>query len=211
MVICLASLILSGCGGDDAPESPTTAEKQPALNFGLDGDTYRNRRLFKISNIPVKGWTVKEVTNKSVGHPDDSRNSNSGISLLFMQPVAATDFADTLQEANENGIPYIYIFIERQSVSNKVSARTFALDLMVHQSGFKPNRQGSVMSKDRRRGYYVEIEHDSEGLKSKQTFFIRSSEANRHVYRLLYMAPTDQYNTYLPVYDRIIASVEFRL
>ena len=215
LLVALLTLLIgiAGCGGDDAPESPTTAEKQPALNFGLDGDTYRNRRLFKISNLPVKSWTVKEVTNKVRGDidDDDGRSSNSSISLLLMQPVAAADFADTLREAVENGIPYIYIVIEVQRISNEVSSRTFALDLIVHQEGLKPNSQGSVMSKDRRRGYYIEVEGDPEGFKWKQTFFVRSSESNKHVYRLLYAAPTDQYNTYLPVYDRIIASVEFRL
>ena len=42
------------CGGDDEEDTPApTVEKKPELVFGLDGDTYRDTRLFTISNLPV--------------------------------------------------------------------------------------------------------------------------------------------------------------
>ena len=63
--VMIVGVFIMGCGGDEEEDSPVpTVEQKPALTFGLDGDTYRNRRLFKISNLPVDDWTVKEVTNK---------------------------------------------------------------------------------------------------------------------------------------------------
>ena len=203
-----------GCGGDDAEDSPApTVEKKPALNFGLDGDTYRNRRLFKISDLPVDDWTIKEVTNKVWGEVENTPGqvTNETISLLLMQPTSEENFADTLLEALENGIPYIYISIEVQSVTNEESPRGIALALL-KQSGFQENditNQGQLFSKDRRHGYFWEVTFSD--FKAKQSFFVRSSEGSRFVYRLLFMAPTSQYDTYVSVYDKIVASVEFRL
>ena len=45
----IVGIFIVGCGSDDeVQDSPTpTVEKAPEPTFGLDGDTYRNRRLFK--------------------------------------------------------------------------------------------------------------------------------------------------------------------
>ena len=211
----IMGIFIVGCGGDDEVEdSPTpTVEKEPAPTFGLDGDTYRNRRLFKISNLPVDDWTIKEVTNKVRGEEEDlpGEITNEVISLLFMQPTLEEEFADTLDEATEKGMPYIYIAIEVQSISDVKSSREVAL-IILEQTGFQENEvtnQGAIFSKDRRHGYFWEVAFDD--LKAKQSFFVRSSEGRRYIYRLLFLAPISQYDAYVSVFDKIVSSVEFRL
>ena len=134
----ILGILIMGCGGDDEEDSPApTVEKEPEPTFGLDGDTYRNRRLFKVSNLPIDDWTVKEVTKAVEGENEENfigwvplplslytttytreedfffdQVSNGVISLLFMQPTSEADFVNTLPEAFANQIPFIYIFIE---------------------------------------------------------------------------------------------------
>lgn len=214
--IMIAGFCVAGCGGDNEPDSPvSTVETEPKINFGLDGDTYRNRRLFKISNLPVDDWTIKEVTNKVRGEEENipGEVANAVISLLLMQPTSAEDFADTITEADERGIPYIYVAIEVQSISDVTSAREVALTVL-EQTGFEENQvtnQGALVSKDRRPGYFWEVMLKEINFKAKQSFFVRSSEGSRYIYRLLFVAPISQYDGYVPVYDNIVSSVEFRL
>ena len=221
-VVAIGAIVVSvfvvGCGGDDEADSPTpTVEKEPEITFGLDGDTYRNRRLFKVSNLPVDDWTVKEVTNRVRGEIDEEKIqgeiNNEVISLLLMQPTSEENFANTLLEAAENEIPYIYISIEVQSATDIKSSREIALTIL-EQSGLQEDEitnQGQIFSKDRRHGYFWEVAFNDIEFKVKQSFFVRSSEGNRFVYRLLFMSPASQYDTYVSVYDKIVSSVEFRL
>ena len=212
--VMIMGVFIVGCGGDDEADSPVpTVEEKPALTFGLDGDIYRNRRLFKISNLPVDRWTVKEVTNKVIAEEEHIPGEviNEGISLLLMQPTSEEDFADTLEEAFEKGIPYIYIFIEVQSATDIKSSREVGLTLL-EQIGFQEDEvtdQGTIFSKDRRHGYFWVVAADD--YKGKQSFFVRSSEGSRYIYRLVFQSPINQYDTYVPVYDKIVSSVEFRL
>ena len=212
--VVIMGICIVGCDDDNEAESPVpTVEEEPALNFGLDGDTYRNRRLFKISNLPVDNWTVKEVTNKVRGEEDNSPGTvnNSTISLLLMQPTSEDDFADTVDEAFEKEIPYIYVAIEVQSISDVTSSREVALTIL-KQTGFQEEaitNQGAIFSKDRRHGYFWEVTFES--FKAKQSFFVRSSEGSRYIYRLLFLSPPNQYDAYVSVFDKIVSSVEFRL
>jgi hypothetical protein len=212
----IVGIFIVGCGGDDEADSPVpTVEKEPALNFGLDGDTYRNRRLFKISNLPVDDWTVKEVTNKVRGEEEDLPGviNNESISLLLMQPTSEENFVDTLLEADEKGIPYIYISIEVQSTTDIKSSREVAL-VLLEQTGVQKDEvtnQGAIFSKDRRHGYFWEVTFNEIDFKVKQSFFVRSSEGSRYVYRLLFVSPIGQYDAYVSVYDKVVSAVEFRL
>jgi hypothetical protein len=212
----IVGIFIVGCGGDDEEDSPApTVEKEPAITFGLDGDTYRNRRLFKISNLPVDDWTVKEVTNKVRGEEEDLPGviNNESISLLLMQPTSEENFVGTLLEAEENEIPYIYISIEVQSTTDIKSSREVAL-VLLEQTGVQKDEvtnQGAIFSKDRRHGYFWEVTFNEIDFKVKQSFFVRSSEGSRYVYRLLFVSPIGQYDTYVSVYDKIVSSVEFRL
>ena len=212
----IVGIFIVGCGGDDEADSPVpTVEQKPALNFGLDGDTYRNRRLFKISNLPVDDWTVKEVTNKVRGEEEDLPGTinNESISLLLMQPTSEENFVDTLLEAEENEIPYIYISIEVQSTTDIKSSREVAL-VLLEQTGVQKDEvtnQGAIFSKDRRHGYFWEVTFNEIDFKVKQSFFVRSSEGSRYVYRLLFVSPIGQYDAYVSVYDKIVSAVEFRL
>lgn len=57
----IVGIFITGCGGDDTEDSPApTIKMEPEPTFGVDGDTYRDNRLFRISNLPVDDWTVKE-------------------------------------------------------------------------------------------------------------------------------------------------------
>ena len=212
----IVGIFIVGCGGDDEADSPVpTVEQKPALNFGLDGDTYRNRRLFKISNLPVDDWTVKEVTNKVRGEEEDLPGTinNESISLLLMQPTSEENFVDTLLEAEENEIPYIYISIEVQSTTDIKSSREIAL-VLLEQTGVQKDEvtnQGAIFSKDRRHGYFWEVTFNEIDFKVKQSFFVRSSEGSRYVYRLLFVSPIGQYDAYVSVYDKVVSAVEFRL
>ena len=252
VVFCMA-----GCGADSEIDSPTpTVEKKPEIKFGLDGDTYRNRRLFKISNLPIDDWTVKEVNRTVEGEKEEEligwvplpwslftttytrgedfffdQVSNGVISLLFMQPVSEQDFVNTLPEALTSQIPFIYIFIELQSGTDFDSSKSAAVNIL---ESFTPpfdwtdkiheiTNQGAIFSKDRRHGYFWEIVLDEEipllfseqilesESKAKQSFFLSRLENSRFIYRILFWAPTDQYDTYVSVYDKIVSSVEFRL
>ena len=253
----VVGIFIGGCGGDDEADSPVpTVEKEPEIKFGLDGDTYRNRRLFKISNLPIDDWIVKEVNKTVEGENEEDligwvplpwslyttkytrgedfffdQISNEVISLLFMQPVSEKDFANTLPEALTNQIPFIYIFIELQSSTDFDSSKNAAVHIL---ESFTPpfdwtdkihevTNQGAIFSKDRRHGYFWEIGLDAEipllfneqileaESKAKQSFFLSRLENSRFIYRILYWSPTDQYDTYVPVYDQIVSSVEFRL
>ena len=214
--VLIVSVFIIGCDDENEADSPIpTVEKEPALKFGLDGDTYRNRRLFKISNLPVDDWTVKEVTNKVRGELDDRPGviNNEAISLLLMQPTSEENFVDTLLEADEKGIPYIYVSIEVQSTTDIKSSREIALALL-EQTGVQKDEvtnQGAIFSKDRRHGYFWEVTFNEIDFKVKQSFFVRSSEGSRYVYRLLFVSPIGQYDAYVSVYDKIVSAVEFRL
>lgn len=213
--IMIIGFCVAGCGGDNEPTaSVPTVEPEPKIKFGLDGDTYRNRRLFKISNLPVDNWTIKEVTNKVRGKEEAIPGviTNEAISLLLMQPTSEEDFADTIIEATEKGIPYIYVAIEVQSISDETSSREVAL-IILEQAGFEENEvtsQGAILSKDRRYGYFWEVMREEVNFKAKQAFFVRSSEGSRYIYRLLFASPISQYDGYVLVYDKIVSSVEFR-
>ena len=102
----------------------------------------------KISNLPVDDWTVKEVTNKVRGEEENlpGEIANEAISLLLMQPTSEAEFVDTLDEANEKGMPYIYISIEVQSISDVKSSREIAL-IILEQTGFQGDEvinQGAI-------------------------------------------------------------------
>ena len=253
----IVGLFIAGCGGGDEEDtSAPTVEKEPEITFGLDGDTYRNRRLFKIADLPVDDWIVKEVTKAVEGENEENfigwvplplslytttytrgedlffdQVSNGVISLLFMQPVSEKDFVNTLPEAFANQIPFIYIFIELQSGTDFDSSKNAAVHIL---ESFTPlfdwedkmhevTNQRAIFSKDRRHGYYWEIVLNAEPLllfneqildtesKAKQSFFVSRLENNRFIYRLLFWAPADQYDKYVPVYDKIVSSIEFRL
>ena len=253
----IVGIFIMGCGGDDEEDSPApTVEKEPEPAFGLDGDTYRNRRLFKVSNLPIDDWTVKEVTKAVEGENGENfigwvplplslytttytreedfffdQVSNGVISLLLMQPTSEEDFVNTLPEAFANQIPFIYIFIELQSGTDFDSSKNAGVHIL---ESFTPpfdwedkmhevTNQGAILSKDRRHGYFWEIVLSAENpplfneqildteSKAKQSFFLSRLENNRFIYRLLFWAPTDQYDTYVSVYDKIVSSVEFRL
>jgi hypothetical protein len=253
----VVGILIAGCGGDDEADSPApTVEKEPEVNFGLDGDTYRNRRLFKVSNLPVDDWTVKEVTKAVEGeeaenflgwiplplslyhttytHREDfafDQESNEVISLLFMQPTSEEDFVSTLPEAFANQTPFIYIFIELQSSTDFDSSKEaaghnlealtppFDWEDKMHEVG----NQAAISSRDSRHGYFWEIALDAQApqliddqifdieSRAKQSFFLSRLESSRFIYRLLFWSPTDQYDTYVSVYDKIVSSVEFRL
>ena len=148
-----------------------------------------------------------------------------------MQPTSEADFVNTLPEAFTNQTPFIYIFIELQTGTEFGSSKEAAGHILkaldppfdwedkVHEV----TSQGQIFSKDRRHGYFWEIALSAGNLqfvneqildfesKAKQSFFLSRLENNRFIYRLLFWAPTDQYDTYVSVYDKIVSSVEFRL
>ena len=91
----ILGIFIVGCGSDDdADSSAPTVEKEPEVTFGLDGDTYRNRRLFKVSNLPVNDWTVKEVTKAVEG--EEAENFLVGFLCLFHCIIQHTRIERTL-------------------------------------------------------------------------------------------------------------------
>lgn len=255
--VITVGIFMLGCGSDEEEDSPVpTVEEEQKIIFGLDGDTYRNRRLFKVSNLPVDDWTVKEVNKTIEGeetrdffgwiplpfslyhttyiHEEDfniDQMSNEVIALLFMQPTSEADFADTLPKAFENRIPFIYIFIELQSSTDFDSSKRAAvhnLEALTPPFDWEDEmheviNQAAISSRDGRHGYFWEIVLNTQTpqlineqpldieSKAKQSFFLSRLESNRFIYRILFWAPTDQYDTYVSVYDQIVSSIEFRL
>lgn len=68
--VSLVGVTNVGCGGKENESPPPVTEEKPTLNLGLNGDTYRDRRLFKIPNRPVNGWIAKEMGNAIRGDVD---------------------------------------------------------------------------------------------------------------------------------------------
>ena len=182
------------------------------------------------------GWvplpfSLYNTTYINVEDFDIDQMSNEVISLLFMQPTSEEDFVNTLPEAFANQTPFIYIFIELQTGTDFDSSKKAAGHILEaltppfdwQDETHEVTNQGQLFSKDRRHGYFWEIALSADDpqlineqildveSKAKQSFFLSRLENNRFIYRLLFWAPTDQYDTYVSVYDKIVSSVEFRL
>ena len=129
-----------------------------------------------------------------------------------MQPTSEENFADTLPEAEENEIPYIYISIEVQSTTDIKSSREVAL-VLLEQTGVQKEEvtnQGAIFSKDRRHGYFWEITFSDIDFKVKQSFFCEEFQKVAVIFIGFYLYRRLA-NTipYVSVYDKIVSAVEF--
>ena len=231
-LILLMSVFFIACGADEEVDEPSpTKVEQPAVVYGLHGDTYRNREyVFKVSNLPVDGWTVLEVSNAAKKEIDEiwkaawlgaNQNNevlfNSTISFLLMQPTSEDNFARTITEAITKQIPFIYVFVEVQKITDIKTPKAYVqllielLGIILPPGSFEVTQEGSLSSKDRRPGYYFEMKLN-DGSWGKQTVVLRNThQESPPIYRLYFWAPGDQYEELLPVYNQIVSSVEFRL
>jgi hypothetical protein len=192
--------------------------------YGLHGDTYQSKRVFKVSNLPVDEWTVLEISNEAAREAEknweeawgNNARFNSVTSLLLMQPTSEDNFANTIVEAFERKMPFIYVSIESQNISNLRTPKAYVQTLIeltkmvTPPNSFEVTQEGSYPSKDHRPGYYYEIKW-SNGAWEKSHSFFRNPMRESAVYRFIFWAPGDQYEELLPVYDKIVSSVEFRV
>ena len=231
-LILLMSVFFTACGADEEVDEPApTKVKQSAVVYGLHGDTYRNREyVFKVSSLPVDDWTVLEISNAAkqdidkvwkaawIGaNQDNEVLFNSTVSFLLMQPTSEDNFARTITEAITKQMPFIYILVEVQRITDIRTPKAYVqtlieiLEIVLPPDSFEVTQEGSLPSKDRRPGYYFETKL-SDGSWGKQTVFLRNTQQESPpIYRLYFWAPGDQYEELLPVYNQIVSSVEFRL
>lgn len=224
MTAAMVIIFMVGCGGDEAasPNNPVIEEKDPAPPLGLHGDTYRNQRyVFKVSNLPVDDWTVKEIgslsTRESFKRWEESfgRGARFNVheSLLLMQPTE-DNFQDTTTEAFDNQMPFIFVWVEKQTATEEKSPEDFAegllriMRLIYIPGSFEVTSQGDIVSKDRVSGYALSLTF-WDGDKQKESFFMRPRGNTRFVYRFYFWSPGDRYDEVAPVYDGIVASLEF--
>lgn len=229
LLTLLMAIFFIACGGDDEDVPSPTKMEPPAVAYGLHGDTYQNQQyVFRVSNLPVNDWTVLEISNVArreidkiwkeawIAAAGEHGQLNSVVSLLLMQLTTEQNFASTILEAVEKQIPLIYIFIEKQTISEIRSPRDHVetlieiFDFILPADSFEVTRQGSHFSKDSRPGHYFEMRlvDDSQ---IKRTVFFRNISSESNIYQISFWCPGDRYEELVPVYDNIAASVEFRL
>ncbi|MBC8228284.1 hypothetical protein H8E77_01890 [bacterium] len=237
ILFCVYSIPFTiGCSEDvEEPSKSITIDDLPPL--GLHGDTYRNQRyVFKVSNLPVDDWTVMAISNRAsyeifknweeiweAIYGRGGARFNKTRSLLLMQPTSKENFQDTIIRASDNEMPFIFIFVEEQTVTNEISPQRYIETLLEDMNqlnalfelfglgkvyDFEVTDQGKIVSKDYMPGYFCEITWNPDRDKTKVSFFMRRGNT-LFVYRFEFWSPADRYDELLPVYDRIVSSVEF--
>ena len=224
----LITVFLLACGDEEELPFPTKMEP-PAGDYGLHGDTYQNQQyVFRVSNLPVNDWTVLEISNVArreidkiwkeawISATGEHGQFNSVVSLLLMQLTSEQNFANTILDAVEKQIPFIYIFIEKQKISEISSPKTYVetlielMEFILPADSFHVTQQGSHFSKDGRPGHYFEMSLVDDS-RIKRTVFFRSASSESNIYQISFWCPGGRYDELVPVYDNIAASVEFRL
>ena len=213
--------------GDDGQESsiPTGGQKsEPPL--GIDGDTYRSPKIFKVSNLPVDTWTILvrhdpgdkaklEVWDNTVADSQENPvvlrhliqyKPPPGETHLLLQPTKE-NFQTTHRRAFDNQMPFIYISIEGQNERQERSASEF-IDVYLKQKEFHfvETSTGTVVTTDSLMGYWLKVTQREDGGKIAYTFFDRRKANRIEIYRFLYWAPVDRYDEFLPVYEQLAAS-----
>ena len=225
----LITVFLLACGGDEEELPFPTKMEPPAVAYGLHGDTYQNQQyVFRVSNLPVNDWTVLEISNVArreidkiwkeawISATGEHGQFNSVVSLLLMQLTPEQNFANTILEAVEKQIPFIYIFIEKQKFSEISSPKTYVdtlielMELILPADSFHVTQQESHFSRDGRPGHYFEMRLVDDS-RIKRTVFFRNASSESNIYQISFWCPGGRYDELVPVYDNIAASVEFRL
>ena len=225
----LITVLFVACGGDEEDVPSPVKMEPPAVVYGLHGDTYQNQRyVFSVSNLPVNDWTILEISNVARREADKiwkeawitaaggHAQFNAVDSFLLLQLTSEQNVASTILEAVEKQIPFIYIFIEKQKISEISSPREYVetiieqIAFVLPQDSFEVIQQGSHFSKDGRPGHYFEMRlvDDSQ---IKRTVFFRNISSESNIYQISFWCPAARYEELVPVYDNIAASVEFRL
>ena len=225
----LITVFFIACGGDEEDVLSPTKMEPPAVVYGLHGDTYQDQRyVFRVSNLPVDDWTVLEISNVARREIDKIWKEawiaatgghvqfNVVDSFLLMQLTSEQNFASTIIEAFEKQIPLIYIFIEKQKITEISSPREYVetliedFEFILPPDSFEVTQQGSHFSKDGRPGHYFEVRLVDDSL-IKRTVFFRNISSGSNIYQISFWCPGHRYEELVPVYDKIAASVEFRL
>ena len=184
----------------------------------------------KVSNLPVDEWTVLEISNAAKREADkiwkeawtgaNEGNDvlfNSTVSLLLMQPTSEDNFARTITEAVTKQIPFIYVLVEAQKISDIRTPKAYVqtliemLEIVLPPDSFEVTQEGSYPSKDRKPGYYFGMKLIDDSWAKQTVFFRNTHRESPPIYRVYFWAPGDRYEELLPVYDKIASSVEFRL
>ncbi len=225
----LTTVFLVACGSDEEVAPSPVKTEPPAVVYGLHGETYQHQRyVFRVSNLPVDDWAVLEISNVARREIDKIWKEawiaaagghvqlNAVDSLLLLQLTTEQDFASTILEAVEKQIPFIYIFIEKQIISEISSPRKYVetmielMEFVLPPDSFEVTQQGSHFSKDGKPAHYFEMKL-VDGSRIKRTAFFRNVSSESDVYQISFWCPAGRYEELVPVYDNIAASVEFRL
>ncbi|MDE0187188.1 MAG: hypothetical protein OXP71_17235 [Candidatus Poribacteria bacterium] len=225
----LTTVFFAACGRDEEVAPSPVKTEPPAVVYGLHGDTYQHQRyVFRVTNLPVDDWTVLEISNVArreidkiwkvawIAAAGGQVQFNAVDSFLLLQLTTEQEFASTILEAVEKQIPFIYIFIEKQKISEISSPRKYIetmielLELVLPPDSFEVTQQGSHFSKDGRPAHYFEMRL-VDGSRIKRTAFFRNVSSESDVYQISFWCPGGRYEELVPVYDNIAASVEFRL
>jgi len=227
-ILVLGSLCLTmmGCGDDGQKSSIPTGAKKSEPPLGIDGETYRSPKIFKISNLPVDSWTILvrhnpadktklEVWDNTVADRQENpavlrhliqSNPPPGETHLLLQPTE-DKFQTSHRGAFDNQMPFIYISIEGQNSRQERSASQFVeLYLTQKDYHFAETSTGTVITTDSVMGHWLKVTQREDYGKISYTFFDRRKSNRIEIYRFLYWAPADRYDEFLPVYEQIAAS-----
>ena len=225
-----------GCGGDDGQEPTTpkpTGGGSSGPPIGLDGNTYRSQKFFKVSNLPVDDWTIIGRDNPADPERldadkleiwDDTMAADGFVENVALlrhlrqarEPLGETqlllqstksNFQSTYRGAIENQIPFIYISMEGQHQVVKREADEF-IDVYLDQKADQvvESSTGTVATDDFLTGHWLRVTQRDNRAKVAYTFFDRKKPKEIEIFRLLYWAPVNRYDEFLPVYEQIAAS-----
>ncbi len=231
--LCIAII---GCGGHDGNEPSIrlqTSGTKSVPRTGLSGNTYRSAKFFKVSNLPVDGWTTigrdnpndieeldaekleiwdKEIVAAGFGedvallrHLKQAR-SPLGETQLLLQ-ATEDNFQSNHRDAIEHNIPFIYISMEAQhQVVTREAAEFIPVYLDQKKSHIVESSTGTVETEEFLTGHWLKLTQSKDRGKVAYTFYDRKKQKKLEIFRLLYWAPMNRYDEFLPLYERIAAS-----
>ena len=226
LLICLVMLI--SCS-EEKTDSITEDSIEDSAPLGLIGDTYRNRRyLFKVSKLPLDGWTIftsdtpsgKEFITTFYGKKEENEHWSSHILVALPTTLDAISNIEDKTLENVVGLTHVYLLIDIEILSKAEtdfvrSAQDLAQEYKVQKaaSGLPMTSESEVKSADGYMGYaiYGDFDEAEVTVEYGYAFFTRPSGRTQRIYRLAYFEVYDVGGTgkIRSIFNQIVSSIEF--
>ena len=225
-------LFLLGCGEEETDVVKESNQNQNQISseapLGLSGETYRNQRfLFKVSNLPMEGWSIFTVETE-VGrefltgfYGEKEEGEHDSHRLLSTVPFIVDNFAEYSEKkdkANRQGeISILVEVISKAEVKLIRSAEDLAQVYKLQKAalGLPMKSEKQVVSADGYSGYaiYGDISEDGEQAEYGYAFFTRPSGKSQRIYRLAYVEVyrVGETSKYKGIFEQMVASLEFNI